>query len=249
MTLKQEFGVETLSAADAGLVRCAMRRGATRRELLGLLTAGGMALTTAGGVLGTARRALAEEPRRGGRIRVAVPAVSTADTVDPAKQSFAADYVRCNMFYNGLFSLDGSLTPQLALAESAHNEDAKLWTLQLRKGVQFHDGKTLDAEDVVYSLNRHKDPAAGSKARALAEQMAEVKATGPHRGADHADGAQCRLARRARHLPLPNHQGRHDRLLQGERHRPVQVQGVHARRAHHRRAQRELLEAGQAISG
>lgn len=179
MTLKQEFGVETLSAADAGLVRCAMRRGATRRELLGLLTAGGMALTTAGGVLGTARRALAEEPRRGGRIRVAVPAVSTADTVDPAKQSFAADYVRCNMFYNGLFSLDGSLTPQLALAESAHNEDAKLWTLQLRKGVQFHDGKTLDAEDVVYSLNRHKDPAVGSKARALAEQMAEVKATGP----------------------------------------------------------------------
>jgi peptide/nickel transport system substrate-binding protein len=44
-------------------------------------------------------------------LRVAGSGTSTADTVDPAKQSFSTDYARCNMFYNGLTSLDGKLAP------------------------------------------------------------------------------------------------------------------------------------------
>ena len=55
-----------------------------------------------------------------------------------------------------------------------------MWTIKLRKDVRFHDGKPLTAADVVYSFTRHKDPAVGSKARSLADQMAEVKATGPN---------------------------------------------------------------------
>jgi peptide/nickel transport system substrate-binding protein len=46
--------------------------------------------------------------------------------------------------------------------------------------VQFHDGKTLTAADVVYSLMRHKDPATGSKVKPVAEQFAEIKASGPY---------------------------------------------------------------------
>jgi len=175
----RQDGLHVLSTADAARVGEALRRGASRRDVLRMLTAGGMALATAGSIVGTARRAWADTPKSGGKIRVAQPGVSTADTVDPAKQSFSADYVRCNMFYNGLYTLDGSLTPQPALAESSRNDGAKIWTFTLRKGVQFNDSKTLDADDVVYSLSRHKDPAVGSKARALAEQMTEIKATGP----------------------------------------------------------------------
>ena len=55
-----------------------------------------------------------------------------------------------------------------------------MWTFKLRKGVTFHDGKELTAADVVYSLNRHKDKAVGSRANALATQMEEIKATGTH---------------------------------------------------------------------
>ena len=83
------------------------------------------------------------------------------------------------MFYNGLTSLDGKLAPQPALAESWETPDATNWTFKLRQGVTFHDGKALDAADVVYSLTRHKDPAVASRARSLAEPMAEVKAVAP----------------------------------------------------------------------
>jgi peptide/nickel transport system substrate-binding protein len=168
-----------LGPGDRRRVDDALRRGASRREALAMLCAAGMAAGTAGGVLGGAREALAQAPRRGGRIRVAGVSTSTSDTVDPAKQSLSTDYARCNMFYNGLTSLDSRLAPQPALAESWETPDATNWTFKLRKGVTFHDGKALDAADVVYSLNRHKDPAVASRARSLAEPMAEVKAVGP----------------------------------------------------------------------
>ena len=77
------------------------------------------------------------------------------------------------MFYNGLTSLDGSLTPQPQLAEEFTTKDAKTWVFKLRKGVTFHDGKPLTPADVVFSIMRHKDPATASKAKVLADQIEE----------------------------------------------------------------------------
>ena len=84
------------------------------------------------------------------------------------------------MIYNGLTSLDGSLTPQPALAESFTTQDAKTWVFTLRKGVVFHDGKALSPADVVFSILRHKDPATASKAKVLADQIETVRASGPN---------------------------------------------------------------------
>ncbi|ULX53891.1 ABC transporter substrate-binding protein [Cupriavidus taiwanensis] len=158
----------------------ALKRGATRRDVLKMLLAGGMQATLAGGLAGAAVGAHAQTPKRGGRIRVAVGTASASDTLDPAKQSNQNDYVRCNMVYNGLTSLDRSLTPRAALAETFNTTDAKTWVFTLRKGVTFHDGKALAPADVVYSIMRHKDPATASKAKVLAEQIESVKATGPN---------------------------------------------------------------------
>lgn len=169
-----------LPAEDRHKVLNALGRGASRREVLGMLGALGAAGTFGSGLFGGLGAAFAAEtPKKGGRIRVAGFSSSTADTLDPAKQALSTDYVRSSMFYNGLTSLDERMAPQLELAESIEHDRATVWTIQLRKGVQFHDGKTLTADDVVYSLNRHKDPAVGSKAKALADQMEEIKATGP----------------------------------------------------------------------
>ncbi|HWK47985.1 MAG TPA: ABC transporter substrate-binding protein [Stellaceae bacterium] len=169
----------TLDAAESARVQTALRQGASRRDVLRMLTAAGIAAGSAGGIIGLARQALADTPKRGGRIRVAGTSTSTADTLDPAKQSLSTDYARCNMFYNTLAVLDGSLTPRPSLAESWETKDGKVWLFKIRKGVTFHDGKTLDSADVVYSLNRHNDPAVASRANLLAKQMTEIKAVGP----------------------------------------------------------------------
>jgi peptide/nickel transport system substrate-binding protein len=158
----------------------ALQRGATRRDMLAMLMAGGMQATLAGGLATAALSVHAQTPRRGGKIRVAGASAAASDTLDPAKQSNSTDYSRCNMLYNGLTSLDGSLTPQPALAESFNTKDAKTWVFALRKGVSFHDGKALTPADVVYSISRHKDPATASKAKVLADQIESVKATGPN---------------------------------------------------------------------
>ncbi|UUZ65503.1 ABC transporter substrate-binding protein [Polaromonas sp. P1-6] len=158
----------------------AMQTGAKRRDVLAMLMAGGMQATLAGGLAGIAGAAHAQTPRRGGRIRVAGATAAINDTLDPAKQSNQSDYIRGSMFYNGLTSLDGSLTPRPALAEEFATKDGTTWVFKLRKGVVFHDGKPLVPADVVFSLMRHKDPATASKAKALADQIEDVKATGPN---------------------------------------------------------------------
>jgi peptide/nickel transport system substrate-binding protein len=158
----------------------ALQRGASRRDILGMLVGAGMQAGLAGTLAGTAMTAHAQAPRRGGKLRVAGATAAASDTLDPAKQSNQADYSRCNMLYNGLTSLDGSLTPQPALAERFDTADAKTWVFTLRKGVTFHDGKALAPADVVFSLMRHKDPATASKAKVQADQIESVKATGPN---------------------------------------------------------------------
>jgi len=157
-----------------------LKRGATRRDILSMLMAGGMQATLAGGLAGMAMSAHADMPRRGGRIRVGTDTAAVTDTLDPSKQSNKTDYCRGSMIYNGLTSLDSSLNPQPALAESFTTKDAKTWVFTLRKGVTFHDGKPLVPADVVFSVMRHKDPATSSKAKTLADQIDSVTATGPN---------------------------------------------------------------------
>jgi peptide/nickel transport system substrate-binding protein len=165
---------------ESGRLFGALQRGATRRDVLAMLMAGGMQATLAGGLATTAFSVHAQTPRRGGKIRVAGASAAANDTLDPAKQSNSTDYSRGNMLYNGLTSLDGSLTPQPALAESFNTKDAKTWVFVLRKGVTFHDGKALTPADVVFSISRHKDPVTASKAKVLADQIESVKASGPN---------------------------------------------------------------------
>lgn len=160
---------------DAAAVENAIRRGASRRDLLQMLLCGGVAMGPAAAILGRADRALADTPKSGGALRAATYSSSTADTLDPVKASMQVDYVRCCSFYNRLTFLDAEDKIQMELAESVESPDAKVWTIRLRKGVTFHNGKTLTAADVVYSLKRHLDPAVGSKAAVIAKQMSDFK--------------------------------------------------------------------------
>ena len=157
-----------------------LRSGASRRDMLRWLAASGIAAAAGTAILSDASVALAQTPRRGGRMRVASHISSAKDTLDPAKQLATTDYINAYIFFNGLTRLDGDVAAQPELAESFEpNADATEWVFRLRKGVQFHDGKSLTPKDVVYSLMRHKDPAVGSAAKALSEQIDVVTADGP----------------------------------------------------------------------
>lgn len=150
----------------------------TRRDWIGAMAASGLVAAGSGLLLPAAAAGVAR-PRVGGRIRVASTSTSTADTLDPAKGALNTDYVRHFMLYSGLTELDRSLTPRPALAEMIVSRDQMLWHVRLRKGVTFHNGKSLTAADVVYSLQRHKDPLVGSKMADIAKQFAQIRATGP----------------------------------------------------------------------
>jgi peptide/nickel transport system substrate-binding protein len=55
------------------------------------------------------------------------------------------------------------LEPQLA-TKWTHNTDASVWTFKLRPNVKFHNGKSLTADDVVYTFKQLSDPKAPSNA-------------------------------------------------------------------------------------
>jgi peptide/nickel transport system substrate-binding protein len=65
------------------------------------------------------------------------------------------------------------MQPQPILAESWElSSDVKQIKLNLRKGVQFHDGRELTSDDVNYSLLRIRDPKLAAVAGQLASQSA-----------------------------------------------------------------------------
>jgi peptide/nickel transport system substrate-binding protein len=80
-----------------------------------------------------------------------------------------------NHLYEGLYSLDENYRPIPMLAEGMPvvSRDELTYTIRLRQGVRFHNGKEMTAEDVVASLNRWGQQSTYGKA--LYAQVAEVK--------------------------------------------------------------------------
>ncbi|HYL79739.1 MAG TPA: ABC transporter substrate-binding protein [Candidatus Acidoferrum sp.] len=72
--------------------------------------------------------------------------------------------------YEMLFALGEHLSVKPMLVDKwTTSPDGLVYTLTLRKGVKFHNGKTLDSKDVVYSLTRmqEKGPRAGEFKRLI----------------------------------------------------------------------------------
>jgi peptide/nickel transport system substrate-binding protein len=99
--------------------------------------------------------------RSGGRLRIARPAASAAETLDSASSLSAYEYL--GALYNRLVKLDeqGVTVPDLAEEWSA-TPDGVIWTFRLRSGVRFHDGRRFTAADAIYSIEHILDPATAS---------------------------------------------------------------------------------------
>jgi len=154
-----------------------------RRNLLKLAGAGSLLAATNGlwpDALHAQGSAQTATPKRGGRLRVAASNSSLSETLDPARGNNSGDYMRQFMFYSGLTELSATMQTEPALAESFETRDGLTWVFRLRRGVTFHNGKAFSAQDVVFSLTRHKDPQTASVVKVLADQIDTVRAMDSH---------------------------------------------------------------------
>ncbi|MFJ9991772.1 ABC transporter substrate-binding protein [Pseudomonas putida] len=151
--------------------------GLPRREFLKYSAA---AATFAGAFsLGLPMSGWAEEatPKAGGTLRMGLAGGSTTDSRDPGTWADTFTFVGFSAVYNTLseISVDGTAIPELAERWES-SPDAKVWTFFLRQGVTFHDGKTLDAGDVVASIQHHLGEKSTSAAKTVLGDVAVVRA-------------------------------------------------------------------------
>jgi oligopeptide transport system substrate-binding protein len=91
------------------------------------------------------------------------PLGSDPATLDPARIRDIYGLSVAQQLFDGLVQFDQTLTIAPALAQFwKASRDGLTWTFTLRKGVKFHHGREMTAEDVVYSLTRILDPAVKS---------------------------------------------------------------------------------------
>jgi oligopeptide transport system substrate-binding protein len=124
----------------------------SRRQLLATATAGA-SLLAAGMVPARTRRASAQEPQPGGVYRL----LGSGDirSLDPAGAEGSEDWWSAGgLLYNRLYAYDPANTffPDLAADMPSMSEDGLTYTIPLRQGVKFHNGREMVADDVAFSL-------------------------------------------------------------------------------------------------
>jgi len=133
-----------------------------RRGLLRHGSAFGLSAAVMGGLIGAPmREAHAGTP--GATIRVA--SATPTGAINPVTVADLGGLVLLQQTGEFLIVDEPNLQLKPALATSwSANTDGTVWTFKIRKGVKFISGKTLTADDVVYSIARLADPKQGSNA-------------------------------------------------------------------------------------
>ena len=90
----------------------------------------------------------------------------------------ASDYLR-QLSYNSLLQFDSNGEIVGDLAEEYGFSDPRTYVVRLRPDVQFHDGSTLTADDVVFSVRRMQDEATAASSAPLLAGIVEVVARDP----------------------------------------------------------------------
>ena len=114
---------------------------------------------------GPARRHDRLRPGRrtpGGTLRVGVVG-STNDLIDGQYIVAKTDQARLVAGWETLVNYDAdfNISYEHGLAEEIETKAADLYVIRLKEGIQFHDGKPVTADDVIYSFQRRLDPELG----------------------------------------------------------------------------------------
>jgi peptide/nickel transport system substrate-binding protein len=122
----------------------------------GLSRRGFLAGTTALGAAGLVARHARAQAKPGGVLTVASSALPP--NIEPHMQGLDIFQRRKPLVYENLVWIDYDLEPKPELAERWEQRSPTEYVFHLRRGVRFHDGKEMDAEDVKYTYDRVRDP-------------------------------------------------------------------------------------------
>jgi peptide/nickel transport system substrate-binding protein len=138
----------------------------TRRQLLvgiGMLAAG-MSMASVLAACGTSSTpsGTSSTPKRGGNFRLGVTGGGSGDIMDGQNIVNKPDQARLATAFETLLTYDEDYNLTMdGLAESVTQDAPDKWTIRLKQGITFHDGKPLSADDVIFSFQRMLDPKLG----------------------------------------------------------------------------------------
>lgn len=117
-------------------------------------------------------------PAASGIINIAV--LSSPNSLDPRVGSDETSQRIHALIYDYLLALDDQLRVVGGLASNWEQTDPLTYIVTLRKGVKFHDGHELTAEDVVFTFNCFIDPAFVSPRKGAYRSLKRVDAVDPY---------------------------------------------------------------------
>ncbi len=143
----------------------------TTESATGDTTAATTAGTTEGTTAGTTADTTGASPettaaasgaKKGGTLRVGVVG-STNDLMDGQYIVARADQARMVTGWEPIANYDDdfNIAYNNSLAEEIEAKAPDLYVVRLKQGIEFHNGKTLGAQDLIYSFNRLIDPELG----------------------------------------------------------------------------------------
>lgn len=141
----------------------------------------GAAALSAGGIASSLLpgQAWAEGPKKGGILKAGLQGGGTTDSLDPASYTGQVQFHVSRIWGDYLLRIkaDGSLA-NLVAEEVKPSADAKTWTIKIRKGVEFHNGKTLTPDDVIATVERHAGQDSKSAIVGMLSGITTMKADG-----------------------------------------------------------------------
>lgn len=136
--------------------------------------------------IGAGAAALASLPWMSGNawaateLRAGIAGFNVINTLDPAKASLVPEFYVIYGAFNGLLKFNEKMEIVPDLAESYSVVDPVTTEFKLRRGVKFHDGNEMTAEDVKFSIERLMDEKLASPNRGKVTAIASINIVDPY---------------------------------------------------------------------